>query len=86
MNAGITQEKVENLVLNLLPTITQEDLSPEKDIFALGLDSINAMTLVFELQSTFGVTFAPTEIQFENFRTISSMVALIQSKAPDNKL
>lgn len=74
------QEKVEDVVLNLLPAIDREDLSCDQDIFSLGLDSIHAMTLVLNLQQEFGITFEPAEIQFENFRTTANMVNLIQSK------
>jgi acyl carrier protein len=74
------QTKVEEVVLNLLPALNREDLSPNQDIFNLGLDSINAMTLVLDLQRAFGVTFDPAEIQFENFRTTANMVKLIQTK------
>ena len=74
------QEKVEDVVLDLLPVVNREDLTSDQDIFSLGLDSIHAMTLVLNLQQAFGITFEPADIQFENFRTTASMVSLIQTK------
>jgi acyl carrier protein len=46
----------------------------------MGLDSITAMTLVLNLQETFGVMFEACEISFENFKTIAKIVELIGKK------
>lgn len=80
------QEKVQDVVMNLLPAVSREDLSAEQDIFNLGLDSINAMSLILDLQKTFGVTFEPGDIQFDNFRTVANMVTLIQTKTVNSTL
>ena len=72
--------KTQNVVLEMLPDVGSEDLSDESDIFSLGLDSINAMTLVFSLQDAFDVKFETDEISFENFRTVADIVKLINKK------
>ncbi len=72
--------KTQNVVLELLPNVGSEELSDESDIFSLGLDSINAMTLVFSLQDAFDIKFETHEISFENFRTVADIVELIQKK------
>ncbi len=72
--------KTQNVVLELLPNVGSEELSDESDIFSLGLDSINAMTLVFSLQDAFDIKFETNEISFENFRTVADIVELIQKK------
>jgi acyl carrier protein len=74
------KQKTEDVVLNLLPDVTSEELSEDTDIFGLGLDSINAMTLVFNLQDAFDIQFESEEISFENFRTVADIVELIKSK------
>ncbi|GAB4379770.1 MAG: hypothetical protein Kow00121_34590 [Elainellaceae cyanobacterium] len=74
------RQKIQAVLLNVLPDVSLSDLSDEVDIFTLGLDSINAMTLIFNLQEAFGVEFDPGEINFENFQTIQDMVRLISSK------
>jgi acyl carrier protein len=74
------KQKTEDVVLNLLPDISSEELTEDTDIFGLGLDSINAMTLVFNLQDAFDIQFESEEISFENFRTVGDIVELIKSK------
>lgn len=74
------KQKTEDVVLNLLPDMSSEELSEDTDIFGLGLDSINAMTLVFNLQDAFDIQFESEEISFENFRTVGDIVELIKSK------
>jgi acyl carrier protein len=82
----LIQEKVEDVVLNLLPAINRKDLSPDQDIFSLGLDSVHAMTLVLNLQQAFDVNFDPADFQFENFRTIANIVNLVQVKTQSHTL
>lgn len=74
------KQKTEDVVLNLLSDISSEELSEDTDIFGLGLDSINAMTLVFNLQDAFDLQFESDEISFENFRTVADIVELIKTK------
>lgn len=74
------RQKTQAVLLNVLPDVSLSDLLDDVDIFTLGLDSINAMTLIFNLQEAFGIEFDTSEINFENFQTIQDMVRLISSK------
>jgi acyl carrier protein len=74
------KQKSNSVVLELLPDIRSEDLSDETDLFDMGLDSINAMTLVLSLQDVFGIQFDTNEISFENFRTVADIAELINRK------
>ena len=80
MTVEEVRNKTQNVVLELLPDVGSEELSDESDIFSLGLDSINAMTLVFSLQDAFDIKFETNEISFENFRTVADIVELIKKK------
>lgn len=80
MTVEEVRDKTQNVVLELLPDVGSEELSEESDIFSLGLDSINAMTLVFSLQDAFDIKFETNEISFENFRTVADIVELIKKK------
>ena len=80
MTVEEVRNKTQNVVLELLPDVGSEDLSDESDIFSLGLDSINAMTLVFSLQDAFDIKFETNEISVENFRTVADIVELIKKK------
>jgi acyl carrier protein len=75
----ITQ-KVEQLVVEILPAVSNEELSPESDIFNLGLDSINAMNLLTKLQETFGIELTADDITFENFQNVTSLIQLVEKK------
>jgi acyl carrier protein len=80
MTSEEVKQKAQSVVLTILPDVGSKDLSDDRDIFSLGLDSINAMSLIFSLQDAFGVNFETSEISFENFRTIADIVALIKRK------
>ena len=80
MTVEEVRDKTQNVVLEMLPDVGSEELSDESDIFSLGLDSINAMTLVFSLQDAFDIKFETDEISFENFRTVADIVELIKKK------
>ena len=74
------RKKTQEVILQMLPGIDGAELSDGQDIFGLGLDSINAMSLVFNLQDAFDIKFETAEISFENFRTVADIVALISKK------
>jgi acyl carrier protein len=74
------KQKSHNVVLELLPDVRSEELSDETDLFDMGLDSINAMTLVLSLQDAFSIQFDTNEISFENFRTVADIAELINRK------
>jgi acyl carrier protein len=76
----LIKQKSHDVVLELLPDIRSEELSDETDLFDMGLDSINAMTLVLSLQDAFGIQFDTNEISFENFRTVADIAELINRK------
>ncbi|OKH22294.1 acyl carrier protein [Chroogloeocystis siderophila] len=78
------KQKARDVVLALLPDANYELLLDDSDIFTLGLDSINAMALIFNLQDTFDIKFETSEINFDNFRTFTDIVNLITRKKEKN--
>ena len=74
------KEKIRQVVLGLIPDLKADELLDSSDIFELGLDSINAMTLVLNLQDAFDIKFEASEIDVENFRNIADMTKLIGTK------
>ena len=69
-----------DIILSILPNVKRDQLSSQSDVFNLGLDSINAMTLVLKLQDAFDVQFEVSEISLENFRTPGNIVELLRKK------
>lgn len=74
------KQKTHSVVLELLPNVEPQVLGDDSDIFSLGLDSIDAMSLIFNLQDAFDVQFETNEISFDNFQTVSKIVDLIEKK------
>ena len=74
------QQQTHSVVLDILPIVNSEELLDDMDLFSLGLDSVNAIMLVMNLQERFGVNFDTSEISLENFRTIADIVKLIERK------
>ena len=81
-NLETIKSKSHEIVLNIMPNIDQNQLLDDTDIFALGLDSLNAIRLITNLQSTFQVSFTTSEINFDNFRTISNIAEIVAKKQP----
>ena len=48
---------------------TTEPLTPESDLFSLGLDSLATMQLMLHLERQFGVRIAPSEMTRNHFAT-----------------
>lgn len=74
------KQQIQQLVSEVLPDVSPEELQDNVDIFNLGLDSINAMTLVSNLQDAFDIQLDASEISFENFQSIATIVDMIESK------
>ena len=57
------------------------ELRDDDDIFALGfVNSLLALQLVNFLQKEFAVTIEDEDLDFENFRTLNNMGALLERK------
>lgn len=80
MNIQEIKQKTSGVVLTVLPNLRPEELSEDQNIFGLGLNSINAMALVSSLEDAFDITFETSEINFENFQTVTDIVELIRQK------
>ncbi|MEO0373854.1 MAG: acyl carrier protein [Cyanobacteria bacterium P01_A01_bin.17] len=80
MTAEAIKPKIYSVVLSILPNTTEDQIADDSDIFALGLDSVNAMNLIFQLQDEFGVHFDMGEINLDNFRTVANIEELLKSK------
>lgn len=57
------------------------ELSDDDDIFAMGfVNSLLALQLVNFLQKEFSITIEDEDLDFENFRTLKTMDALLERK------
>ncbi len=76
----LIKQETKNVVLTVLPNINSEDLSESSNLFSMGLDSVNAMSLILKLQNNFTIKFAVNEINAENFQSVATIVKLIDKK------
>jgi acyl carrier protein len=58
-----------------------DELQPDEDFFEAGFESINALELLLELESMFGV--AISDEAFVNCRTVRSVAELVDSLQPE---
>ncbi|MBG1258982.1 acyl carrier protein [Nostoc commune] len=57
------------------------DLQLDEDIFALGfVNSMFAMQLVLFIEQAFQITIDNEDLELDNFRTINSMIRLVERK------
>ncbi|MEG4288203.1 phosphopantetheine-binding protein [Microcoleus sp. C2C3] len=80
MNSVELKQKTKSVVLNVLKNVDIEELSDYSNLFSLGLDSINAITLVLKLQDAFNIKFESHDINSENFQSVATIVKLIDEK------
>lgn len=82
----MTQEKIYEFVVNIFVELFElkaEEIRPDATIFdELGLDSLDMVDLVMEMQSRFGFKVDRTadEAKLRSIRTINDLCLLIEEK------
>ncbi|ELS02522.1 acyl carrier protein [Xenococcus sp. PCC 7305] len=74
------KEKINQIILENMPGISVKELTDNVELFSLGLNSLNAVSLVLGLEEIFGFEFDMNEISYESFRTIADIVGLVRNK------
>jgi acyl carrier protein len=58
--------------------------SVDTDLVETGLlDSLTLVELLAQLEETFGVSISTDDLEFENFRSITSIAVFVAQRAPD---
>ena len=78
MNRAELQQKILSVIKEqkTLPDL----IPPETKLSELGIDSLDALNILFALEESFGITI-PDE-QARNVRTVDDMVTMIQGLLP----
>ena len=72
------KDKIKNFLSRFF---RNHELRDDDDIFAMGfVNSLLALQLVNFLQKEFSITVEDEDLDFENFRTINNMDALLERK------
>ncbi|PFL57259.1 phosphopantetheine-binding protein [Bacillus cereus] len=57
-----------------------DELSIGDNLGELGLDSLNTVTLIVELEEQFNITFEDEELLFDNFSTLEKICTITERK------
>lgn len=58
----------------------QEPLTPDTDLFSMGLDSMAMMQLLLQIEEHFRLTVSPAEMTRERFATASALASFLEEK------
>ena len=58
----------------------QESLTPDSDLFSMGLDSMALMQLLLQIEEYFGLTINPAEMTRERFATATALADFLGEK------
>lgn len=58
----------------------QEPLTPDTDLFSMGLDSMAMMQLLLLIEERFQLTINPAEMTRERFATASALAGFLEEK------
>ena len=75
MEMGVVEERVAGIVRRLA---NLTELAPEQDYFDAGLASVQALELLLEVESAFGVSLS--DDQFATVRTARQLAGLISAQ------
>jgi len=67
----------------LLSRAHEEPVASDQDLLASGLlDSLGVMSLVYFLETEFEVEVPPQDVTIENFNSVDTIAAYLQSRKP----
>jgi acyl carrier protein len=75
-------ERLAEVLRPFLRFAGDEPLAADSDLRRLGLDSMQAIDLLFALEDTFGISLADDLMTDETFRTAGNLWSALESSAP----
>ena len=82
--ASMTHEEVEAKMLDLLEEVCGDSEvrdHRDEDLFELGfLDSMAAVELLVEIEDSFGVSIAPTEVERSEMNTVNLIIYQVETR------
>ncbi|NEO67782.1 MAG: acyl carrier protein [Moorea sp. SIO4G2] len=75
-----TEERLKGILREYLPLVADdEEIAVEADLTDLGLDSMNAVNLMLDIEEEFEVSFPESMLNAEVFYSVSTLAKAIQS-------
>lgn len=79
-----TEEVISTIIKELKPDQTAT-INVNLDLIDdLGFDSINMLQLILELEEKFEISISDDDLDIDNFKSIKSIIALIEKNYADN--
>jgi acyl carrier protein len=82
MPATITAADVIDLLVSEHILEPQEPITPDADLFSLGLDSMATMQLMLQIEERFHISIHPSEMKRDRFATARALAAFLSEKRP----
>ena len=73
-------DEVRAIIVDNLQLPAGTPVADGDDLFALGLDSMNTIAIILNLEATFGFSFEMDELTLDTFRTVGDIAALVQAR------
>lgn len=73
------EEQIKTIIADILSLTDEqiENLTPETDLFEIGLDSIIAIELIVHLESEFDIFIDDDDLSMDNVRKISEIIPFV---------
>lgn len=74
------------IVTEFIKRYVGDNIDEKDDIFSLGLvNSLFAMQLIAFIENQWGISVSNSDLDFDNFKSIESIVSFIDKKSSDKK-
>ena len=80
--AGVAQDVIAVIGRKIPDRVAELKLTD--NLRDLGLESIDALEMIFDLEEKFGIVVDADEVLVENFETMTAVAALVESKLEAN--
>lgn len=77
-----TQEKIADIIAMVFRVEPEQirNMSGDEFLGTIGMDSINCMEIVVNIEETFNISFNDEELLLDNLNTINKLTAIVEQK------
>ncbi|PFU37811.1 hypothetical protein COK86_27340 [Bacillus cereus] len=72
-------------VLEIVANVLEKPVDPDEDLESQGMDSLNLMHLMYQLEITYNIQFIDDDLRKINFKTIYNICCLLKSKLEEHQ-
>lgn len=79
-------EGISNLLLEMVKNYCVGEIDEDTDLYERGLNSLNSIEFLVDIEDEFDITFEEDELQIQNVKTIKSFVEVINAKIKEQNI